>query len=140
MKVIEVNMERRRNEGGGKREIPEKTRRPTASSGTISTCENPVTRPGLNLFRLDERRAGDGEPEPTGCHVVTSPDRDVGYDHEESIDDNDYEGSVNEVSDEKDEDPLYVLTPFTNEFPSTSGVKKSEGVKNARYIFPRRPQ
>ncbi|KAJ8890927.1 hypothetical protein PR048_010436 [Dryococelus australis] len=33
--------------GGGKREIPEKARRPTASSGTIPTCENPVTRPGI---------------------------------------------------------------------------------------------
>ncbi|KAJ8876080.1 hypothetical protein PR048_023989 [Dryococelus australis] len=28
-------------------EIPEKTRRPTASSGTIPTCENPATRPGI---------------------------------------------------------------------------------------------
>ncbi|KAJ8897119.1 hypothetical protein PR048_002465 [Dryococelus australis] len=36
-----------RNEGAGKREIPEKTRRPTASSGTIPTCKNPVTRPGI---------------------------------------------------------------------------------------------
>ncbi|KAJ8893087.1 hypothetical protein PR048_005670 [Dryococelus australis] len=33
--------------GQGKREIPEKTRRPTASSRTIPTCENPVTRPGI---------------------------------------------------------------------------------------------
>ncbi|KAJ8887428.1 hypothetical protein PR048_013643 [Dryococelus australis] len=33
--------------GQGKREIPAKTRRPTASSGTIPTCENPVTRPGF---------------------------------------------------------------------------------------------
>ncbi|KAJ8893074.1 hypothetical protein PR048_005657 [Dryococelus australis] len=33
--------------GRGKREIPEKTRRPTASSGTIPTCENPVTRQGI---------------------------------------------------------------------------------------------
>ncbi|KAJ8868665.1 hypothetical protein PR048_030204 [Dryococelus australis] len=31
----------------GKREIPEKTRRPTASSGTIPICENPVTRSGI---------------------------------------------------------------------------------------------
>ncbi|KAJ8866530.1 hypothetical protein PR048_032373 [Dryococelus australis] len=31
----------------GEREIPEETRRPTASSGTIPTCENPVTRPGI---------------------------------------------------------------------------------------------
>ncbi|KAJ8873898.1 hypothetical protein PR048_024734 [Dryococelus australis] len=43
---------RRRNEGAGKREIPEKTRRPTASSGTIPTCENPVTRPGFEPVRL----------------------------------------------------------------------------------------
>ncbi|KAJ8879999.1 hypothetical protein PR048_020621 [Dryococelus australis] len=31
----------------GRREIPEKTRRPTASSSTIPTCENAVTRPGF---------------------------------------------------------------------------------------------
>ncbi|KAJ8870272.1 hypothetical protein PR048_029293 [Dryococelus australis] len=33
--------------GRGKREIPEKTQLPTASSGTIPTCENSVTRPGI---------------------------------------------------------------------------------------------
>ncbi|KAJ8894525.1 hypothetical protein PR048_007182 [Dryococelus australis] len=33
--------------GGGEREIPEKTHRPTASSGTIPTCESPLTRPGI---------------------------------------------------------------------------------------------
>ncbi|KAJ8891852.1 hypothetical protein PR048_004406 [Dryococelus australis] len=33
--------------GRGKREIPEKTRRPTASSGTIQTYGNPVTLPGI---------------------------------------------------------------------------------------------
>ncbi|KAJ8881127.1 hypothetical protein PR048_017600 [Dryococelus australis] len=31
--------------GRGKSEIPEKNRRPMASSGTIPTCENPVTQP-----------------------------------------------------------------------------------------------
>ncbi|KAJ8897688.1 hypothetical protein PR048_003038 [Dryococelus australis] len=31
----------------GKREIIEKTRRPTASTGTITICENPVTWPGI---------------------------------------------------------------------------------------------
>ncbi|KAJ8878816.1 hypothetical protein PR048_019402 [Dryococelus australis] len=31
----------------GKREVPEKTSRPAASSGTIPTCENLVTRPGI---------------------------------------------------------------------------------------------
>ncbi|KAJ8878517.1 hypothetical protein PR048_019095 [Dryococelus australis] len=39
---------RRRKWGGGEeRGIPEKTLWPTASSGTIPTCENPVTRPGI---------------------------------------------------------------------------------------------
>ncbi|KAJ8876780.1 hypothetical protein PR048_021227 [Dryococelus australis] len=41
MMVIEVDVEQRRNERAGKREIPEKTHRSTASSGTIPTCENP---------------------------------------------------------------------------------------------------
>ncbi|KAJ8883984.1 hypothetical protein PR048_015840 [Dryococelus australis] len=34
-------------EGRRKREIPEKTFPPTVSSGTIPTCESPVTRPGI---------------------------------------------------------------------------------------------
>ncbi|KAJ8880059.1 hypothetical protein PR048_020682 [Dryococelus australis] len=33
--------------GGRELEIPEKTRRPTVSSGTIPSCENLVTRPGI---------------------------------------------------------------------------------------------
>ncbi|KAJ8883996.1 hypothetical protein PR048_015852 [Dryococelus australis] len=47
--------------------------------------------------------------------------------HEDIIDDNDYEGWVDEVSDEKDDDTLVLPTHFTNEFPSTSGVKTAEG-------------
>ncbi|KAJ8897530.1 hypothetical protein PR048_002877 [Dryococelus australis] len=47
MSVMKMTMEQRRNERVGETEIPEKTRRPTASSGTIPTCENPVTRPGV---------------------------------------------------------------------------------------------
>ncbi|KAJ8885898.1 hypothetical protein PR048_012104 [Dryococelus australis] len=47
MRVIEVNMKRRRNGGWGRLEIPEKSRRPTASSDTIPTCESPVTRSGI---------------------------------------------------------------------------------------------
>ncbi|KAJ8892308.1 hypothetical protein PR048_004888 [Dryococelus australis] len=31
----------------GKREIPKKTRQPAASSGSIPTCESPVSRPGI---------------------------------------------------------------------------------------------
>ncbi|KAJ8891063.1 hypothetical protein PR048_010572 [Dryococelus australis] len=46
-RVIEVTWSGAGVKGLRKREIPEKTRRPRASSGTISTCENPVTRPGI---------------------------------------------------------------------------------------------
>ncbi|KAJ8867552.1 hypothetical protein PR048_031354 [Dryococelus australis] len=43
---------------GGKREIPEKTHRPTASTGTIPACEDPeVPGRGLNPVRLAGRRA-----------------------------------------------------------------------------------
>ncbi|KAJ8888334.1 hypothetical protein PR048_007821 [Dryococelus australis] len=39
--------------GRGKREIPEKTRRPVASSGTIPTCDNPgMIRPGTCKWAL----------------------------------------------------------------------------------------
>ncbi|KAJ8887654.1 hypothetical protein PR048_013872 [Dryococelus australis] len=42
-----------RMKGRGKREFPEKTRRPTTSSSTTPTCENPVTRPGIyTLFAM----------------------------------------------------------------------------------------
>ncbi|KAJ8893719.1 hypothetical protein PR048_006319 [Dryococelus australis] len=45
---LSTPMEQRENERAGKREIPEKTRRPAASSGTIPTCENPgVARSGI---------------------------------------------------------------------------------------------
>ncbi|KAJ8865829.1 hypothetical protein PR048_033351 [Dryococelus australis] len=51
MRVIESNMEQRRNERvGGKREIPERTRRPAASPGSIPTCENPVM--GTDIWLL----------------------------------------------------------------------------------------
>ncbi|KAJ8890295.1 hypothetical protein PR048_009803 [Dryococelus australis] len=47
-KVIEVSMKQRRNERAGKTGDPEETRRPTALSGTIPTCEDPgVARPGI---------------------------------------------------------------------------------------------
>ncbi|KAJ8891825.1 hypothetical protein PR048_004379, partial [Dryococelus australis] len=44
-RLSEVSMEQRRNARAGKRETPEKTRRPAASSGTIPTCENPGGAP-----------------------------------------------------------------------------------------------
>ncbi|KAJ8881592.1 hypothetical protein PR048_018077 [Dryococelus australis] len=45
-------------QGWGKRGIPEKTRRPAASSGTITTCETPgVFGRGLSPVRLGGRRA-----------------------------------------------------------------------------------
>ncbi|KAJ8876779.1 hypothetical protein PR048_021226 [Dryococelus australis] len=40
--------------GRAKREIPEKTRRPTASSGTIHTCENP----GVTQLRIEPAQLG----------------------------------------------------------------------------------
>ncbi|KAJ8889030.1 hypothetical protein PR048_008524 [Dryococelus australis] len=50
-------------------------------------------------------------------------------DHEVSIGDNDCDASVDEVSDEKN-NSLDVPIHFTNTYPSTSGLKKVEGVKN----------
>ncbi|KAJ8878407.1 hypothetical protein PR048_018985 [Dryococelus australis] len=47
---LEVSAEQRRNARAGGRDIPEKTRRPAVSSGTIPTCENPrVTPPGIEF-------------------------------------------------------------------------------------------
>ncbi|KAJ8890646.1 hypothetical protein PR048_010155 [Dryococelus australis] len=53
MRVTEASMKKRWNEGEGETGDPEKTRRPTASSGTIPTCENPeLPGQGLNPDRL----------------------------------------------------------------------------------------
>ncbi|KAJ8868516.1 hypothetical protein PR048_030044 [Dryococelus australis] len=51
LSTVSRNLSRKvlQHKGRGKREIPEKTRRPTTSSFTIPTCENPVTRPGIEL-------------------------------------------------------------------------------------------
>ncbi|KAJ8892252.1 hypothetical protein PR048_004832 [Dryococelus australis] len=61
MRVIEVSMERRRNWGGGEREILEKAVRPMASSGTNPTCENPesqlLCRDGTTLSWTNQRSA-----------------------------------------------------------------------------------
>ncbi|KAJ8897716.1 hypothetical protein PR048_003066 [Dryococelus australis] len=46
IRVIEVSIKQCRNKRAGKREIPEKTRLPMASFGTIPTCENPVCPAG----------------------------------------------------------------------------------------------
>ncbi|KAJ8873348.1 hypothetical protein PR048_026982 [Dryococelus australis] len=58
--------------GRGKREIPEKTRRPTASSGTIPTYKNPVTRPGIEPVRNDARLARSFLPHGTASLKQTS--------------------------------------------------------------------
>ncbi|KAJ8868999.1 hypothetical protein PR048_030545 [Dryococelus australis] len=48
MRVIGVSMEQHRYGGAGETGDPrEPNRRPTASSDTIPTCGNPVTRPGI---------------------------------------------------------------------------------------------
>ncbi|KAJ8871643.1 hypothetical protein PR048_027970 [Dryococelus australis] len=52
--------------GWGKREIPEKTRRPATSSGTIPTCENPgATPPGIEP----------GSPRWEASSLATTPPR-----------------------------------------------------------------
>ncbi|KAJ8870615.1 hypothetical protein PR048_029638 [Dryococelus australis] len=58
MRVIEVSKKRRRNEGGEKREVLEKTRRPTASFGRIPTCDNPVARRGVESANRSATRRG----------------------------------------------------------------------------------
>ncbi|KAJ8894729.1 hypothetical protein PR048_000036 [Dryococelus australis] len=53
-------------QGQGKREIPEKTRSPTASSGTIPTFENPgLTRPGI-LVKFEKEHT-DGAHDMVKC-------------------------------------------------------------------------
>ncbi|KAJ8882356.1 hypothetical protein PR048_014158 [Dryococelus australis] len=67
---IEVSMEKRRNGRARKQEIPEKTRQPVASSGTIPTHENPgVARPGIEpaspWWEASRRTAQDRYNKPT---------------------------------------------------------------------------
>ncbi|KAJ8878658.1 hypothetical protein PR048_019241 [Dryococelus australis] len=50
--------------GRGKREIPEKTRRPAASSGTIPTCENPDHESADELLLIAPLR-GSADPRVT---------------------------------------------------------------------------
>ncbi|KAJ8895235.1 hypothetical protein PR048_000560 [Dryococelus australis] len=72
-------------EGPGKREIPEKTRRPAASSGTIATCENSdgtrLDRGGRGVVATKQLTSYLGEPisipgevAPGYLHVRTVPD------------------------------------------------------------------
>ncbi|KAJ8897701.1 hypothetical protein PR048_003051 [Dryococelus australis] len=76
MRVIEVCMEQRRNERAGEAEIPEKTRRRTASSGTIPTCEYPVTRLGIEPDSPWWRRTGEMPQRKIKVGIV--PDDDSG--------------------------------------------------------------
>ncbi|KAJ8878901.1 hypothetical protein PR048_019504 [Dryococelus australis] len=64
--------------GRGKRDIPEKNRRPTASSGTIPTCKNPV-RIVVALCTQRRREAGNGAEEAvmTGIRGGPRPRRPV---------------------------------------------------------------
>ncbi|KAJ8897909.1 hypothetical protein PR048_003266 [Dryococelus australis] len=57
-RVIGIGRSRAGIQGRGKREIPEKTRRPVASSGTIPTCENLLRE--SNPLRPWEKRGGMG--------------------------------------------------------------------------------
>ncbi|KAJ8877431.1 hypothetical protein PR048_021885 [Dryococelus australis] len=65
--------------GGGKREIPEKTRRPATSSGTIPTCENPgVNQPGNQPDSPNwEANRLTAQPPRRLTHLKTQPMHDV---------------------------------------------------------------
>ncbi|KAJ8893320.1 hypothetical protein PR048_005911 [Dryococelus australis] len=67
MRVIEVSMEQRRNERAGTTGDRKKTHRPTVLSGTIPTCENPVTQPGI------EPGSPLGGGEQTNCSATVAP-------------------------------------------------------------------
>ncbi|KAJ8880637.1 hypothetical protein PR048_017107 [Dryococelus australis] len=75
MRVIEVNRlwSGAGMKGRGKREIPEKTRRPTVSSGMIHTCENPVTRLGIEPVPSsgDDGRATPRDPRRLPVYLTT---------------------------------------------------------------------
>ncbi|KAJ8882788.1 hypothetical protein PR048_014602 [Dryococelus australis] len=61
MRVIEISMEQRRNKRAGNRKIPEKTRRPATSSGTIPTCKIPgATPPEIKPGPPAEKKGGGG--------------------------------------------------------------------------------
>ncbi|KAJ8865638.1 hypothetical protein PR048_033158 [Dryococelus australis] len=71
MRAKRGEMEQSRMQGRGEREIPEKTRRPAASSGTIPTSENPgVARPGIQ-----PKRIGNLPMQDRGPHVARGPSR-----------------------------------------------------------------
>ncbi|KAJ8895590.1 hypothetical protein PR048_000926 [Dryococelus australis] len=62
------------DDGWGKRENPKKTRRPTASSGTTRTCENTVTRPGIEPASpwWEASRLTAQPPWPRKCRTATN--------------------------------------------------------------------
>ncbi|KAJ8888034.1 hypothetical protein PR048_007519 [Dryococelus australis] len=68
--------------GGGKGEIPEKTRPPMASSGTSPPCENPMTRPGIEpgspWWEASELTAQPQRPLPCGFFTLSSRKRKCG--------------------------------------------------------------
>ncbi|KAJ8875987.1 hypothetical protein PR048_023895 [Dryococelus australis] len=82
-----------------------------------------------NLARL--LRKVDGFQNERKANVILRMKQDVEDDHEDSINDNDYGDSVDEVSDEKYDDSFVIPTHSTTEFPSTSGMKKAEGFEHA---------
>ncbi|KAJ8876209.1 hypothetical protein PR048_024119 [Dryococelus australis] len=80
MRVIEVSMERCRNEGAEGTGVPRENPRPTASSGTIPTCENPGIEPSspwweasvliaVTVAPLEIRRSGVSLPRETSVRA-----------------------------------------------------------------------
>ncbi|KAJ8888418.1 hypothetical protein PR048_007908 [Dryococelus australis] len=135
--------------GQWKREITEKTRRPTASSGTIPTCENPVTQPGTELgspcWGVEQANRSATAAPATGIERERERERESMVEREltrsctligsrcameaESAggSEDDHEDSIDENKhedgdnvQEDDGDCLDVTTHFTNELPLTN--------------------
>ncbi|KAJ8878707.1 hypothetical protein PR048_019292 [Dryococelus australis] len=95
-----------------------------SSSGRIDELQNKWS----SALNTDDVRATAAEKSILDTEDVTGGEDE----HEDSLDNNDYEDRVDEVSDEKDYDYLDARTHFTNEFPPIISVKKEVGFKNDR--------
>ncbi|KAJ8889329.1 hypothetical protein PR048_008828 [Dryococelus australis] len=106
---------------------------PSTSMGTVSTDDYDETvdaKDGMTL-NIDEHPT----PATKKSKLDIGDEAGSENDHEDSIDD-DYDDSD---SVEDDGDSLDVPTHFTNEFPSTSGVKKVKDVENTGYMLTENP-
>ncbi|KAJ8874114.1 hypothetical protein PR048_024955 [Dryococelus australis] len=106
----------------GKQQIPEKTRRPKASSGTIPTCENPVTRPGIEPGSpWWETSCRDHERERSGCYNDRLSGVIAKFDHPRDHDINNSELSTIRVYFHNHDDETRGEMPIENVYVGGSG-------------------